>query len=220
MSQVIWQSETVPTAEVTLNRHPLPVGSIDTLAVGYWGMIGFIATEAALCIYLEFSYYYYAVQPHTGPWPPGGAPDLRFALPATIALLLNGVVLLWVERLLWRGRMSATGIGLIVAFLLGIAFVALEALDWQSLTFGLSSGSYSSLFFGLEGIHMAHAVAGLLMLLPVIAWTLLGYFDAWRNTPVRVVAVYWYFVDVAWFTVFFALYISPRLGLIWHGAAP
>jgi len=219
MSQVIGQPAIGPTSEVTFEQRPLPVGSIDTLAVGYWGMIGFIATEAALCIYLEFSYYYYAVQPHTGPWPPGGPPELRYALPATIALLLNGVVLLWAERLLWRGRMSATTIALIVAFLLGIAFVVLEAFEWRSLTFGLSSGSYGSLFFGLEGIHMAHAVAGLLMLLPVMLWSLLGYFDAWRNTPIRVVATYWYFVDVAWLTVFFALYVSPRLGLIWHGVA-
>ena len=102
------------------------------------------------------------------PWPPGGAPALRFALPATIVLLLNGVVLLWAERFLSRGRMPTATIGLIVAFLLGIAFIVLEAFEWRSLTFGLSSGSYGSLFFGLEGIHMAHAVAGLLMLLPVM----------------------------------------------------
>ncbi len=204
-------------SELSLSRRTLPVGSIDVLAVGYWGMIGFIATEAALCVYLEFSYYYYAVQPHVGPWPPGGLPNLRYALPATIVLFANGLVLAFAEYALRRGRMIATNIGLLMAFLLGLGFVALEALEWLGQDFGLTSGPYGSLFFGLEGVHMAHAVAGVLMLLPVIVWTLLGYFDAWRNTPIKVVAVYWYFVDVAWFSVFFTLYLTPRLGLIWHG---
>jgi cytochrome c oxidase subunit III len=205
-------------SEMSLETRPLPVGGITTLSVGYWGMIGFILTEASLCVYLEFSYYYYAVQPHVGPWPPGGVPDLRYALPATILLLVNGVVLWWAESRLLRGMLWANTIGLLVGFLLALGFIALEAIEWESQTFTLSSGPYASLFYGLEGVHMAHAVAGLLMLLAVIVWSALGYFDAWRNTPVRVVAVYWYFVDIAWFTVFFALYLTPRLGLIWHGA--
>lgn len=205
--------------EMSLERRPLPVGGIATLSVGYWGIIGFILTEASLCVYLEFSYYYYAVQPHIGPWPPDGVPDLRYALPATILLIANGVALWWGERGLMRGNLLTNNIGLAVAFLLALAFVGLEAIEWESQSFTLSSGPYSSLFYGLEGVHMAHAVAGLLMLLPVLIWSLLGYFDTWRNTPIRVVAVYWYFVDVAWCTVFFAIYLTPRLGLIWHGAA-
>jgi cytochrome c oxidase subunit III len=204
-------------SELSLQRRVLPVGSIDVLAVGYWGMIGFIATEAALCVYLEFSYYYYAVQPHVGPWPPGGVPALRYALPATIVLFANALVLAISEYALSRGRVLETNVGLLIALLLGLGFVALETLEWLGQPFGLTSGPYGSLFFGLEGVHMAHAVAGLLMLLPVIVWVLLGYFDRWRNTPIKVVAVYWYFVDVAWFSVFFTLYLTPRLGLIWHG---
>lgn len=207
-------------SEFTLRPRPLPVGSIEIRSVGYWGIIGFILTEAALCVYLEFSYYYYAVQPHIGPWPPDGIPNLRYAFPATIALLANGIALWWAERGIRRGSALANNAGLAAAVFLGLVFVALEAVEWQSQTFTLGSGPYGSLFFGIEGIHMAHAVAGLLMLLPVLVWTLMGYFDAWRNTPIRVVAAYWYFVDVAWFSVFFTLYLTPRLGLIWHGAMP
>ena len=73
MSQVIGQPATGPPLR-SPQRRPLPVGSIDTLAVGYWGMIGFIATEAALCIYLEFSYYYYAVQPQPAHGRPAAHP--------------------------------------------------------------------------------------------------------------------------------------------------
>ena len=47
-----------------MEDRPLPTGSIGALANGYWGMIALIVTEAALFVYLEFSYYYYAVQPH------------------------------------------------------------------------------------------------------------------------------------------------------------
>jgi heme/copper-type cytochrome/quinol oxidase subunit 3 len=206
-------------SEIGLERRPLPVGSIEIRSVGYWGMVGFILTEASLCVYLEFSYYYYAVQPHVGPWPPGGVPDLRYALPATIVLIVNAVALAWAERAIIRGRVLGSNLAMGVALLLGLAFVALEILEWQSQTFSIASSPYGSLFFGSEGIHMAHAVLGLLMLLPVLVWSLLGYFDRWRNTPIRVVAIYWYFVDAAWLSVFFMIYLTPRLGLIWHGGA-
>lgn len=95
-------------SEVSLERRPLPVGSIEIRSVGYWGMVGFILTEASLCVYLEFSHYYYAVQPHVGPWPPGGVPDLRYALPATIVLVVNAAALAWAERAIVRGRVLAT----------------------------------------------------------------------------------------------------------------
>ncbi|MBV8908141.1 MAG: hypothetical protein JOZ20_04000, partial [Sphingomonas sp.] len=50
-------------SEIALENRPLPTGSIGKLANGYWGIICFILTEAALFIYLQFSYYYHAVQP-------------------------------------------------------------------------------------------------------------------------------------------------------------
>ena len=58
---------------------------------------------------------------------------------------------------------------------------------------------------------MAHVVVGLLMLLVLLGWSSLGYFNEERNGPIAVGAVYWHFVDAVWLAVFSSLYLSPYL---------
>ncbi len=205
-------------SEVALERRPLPTGSIGRLANGYWGMVGLIATEAALFVYLEFSYYYYAVQPHEGPWPPDGFPDMRWSLPNTIVILVSAVTMWWGERGTRRGMRGEQLLGLLATVVLGLAFVALQGLEWEAKTFTLNSSPYGSLFFVISGFDMAHVVVGLFILIPVTLWSLLGYFGPARNTPVSVAAIYWYFVVAVWVSLFFMFYLTPRLGLIWSGS--
>lgn len=106
--------------------------------------------------------------------------------------------------------------GLTLGFLMGVAFVVIQGLEWENKTFSLSSGPYGSLFFIITGFHMAHVVVGLLLLLAVIVWSSLGYFGPARSAPVSISAIYWHFVDAVWLTVFFMFYLTPHLGLIWH----
>ena len=58
---------------------------------------------------------------------------------------------------------------------------------------------------------MAHVVVGLLVLLVLLLWSALGYFDRERHAPVAIGAIYWHFVDAVWLTVFFTFYITPYL---------
>jgi len=203
-------------SEVTFQARPLPVGSIGHQANGWWGMLGLILTEGALFAFLLFSYYYYAIQPHVGAWPPDGDPSLRLSGPNTVLLLASSAAVWWGERGAKRGALSHQLAGLIVGFLMGVGFVDVQVLEWQSKTFSLDSGPYGSLFFTITGFHMAHVVAGLLILLAVIVWSALGYFRPARSAPVSISAVYWHFVDAVWITVFFTFYLTPYLGLIWH----
>jgi cytochrome c oxidase subunit III len=198
----------------------LAVGSIGTMSNGYWGMIGLIATEGALFAYLLFSYYYHAVQPHGLAWPPGGIPSLNFSLPNTILFLLSSLVVWWGEHATKRGVRWKQLTGLTVGFLMGVGFVVIQALEWASKSFTLSSGAYGSLFFAVTGFHMAHIVLGLLLLFAVTVWSYLGYVSPVRSAPVSVAAIYWYFVNAVWLIVFFTLYLTPRLGLLWRAAQP
>jgi cytochrome c oxidase subunit III len=202
-------------SEVVLERRRLPTGSIGTLANGYWGMICFILTEAALFVYLQFSYFYHAVQPYQGPWPPDGIPSIRLALPNTVLLLASSLVVWWGEHGTKQGRRVHQLVGLGIGFLMGAVFLAIQGLEWQNKTFGLTSSPYASLFFTMTGFHMAHVAMGLFMLLAVTVWSLLGYFGPARSAPVRIAAIYWHFVDAVWITLFFTLYLTPRLGLMW-----
>jgi cytochrome c oxidase subunit III len=193
-------------------RLDLPVGSIGRHANGWWGMMMLIVTEGALFVYLLFAYYYAAVQ-HQRNWLPEDLPDFRLSLPDTILLLLSSVVVWRGESLIKQGRSGATAVYLGVAALMGIVFVAIQALEWGTKKFTPFSGSYGSLYYIITGFHMAHVAAGVLILATLAPWCALGYFDRIRSAPVSIGAIYWHFVDAVWLALFFTFYVTPRLGL-------
>jgi heme/copper-type cytochrome/quinol oxidase subunit 3 len=185
-------------------------------AAGWWGMICGIITEAALFAYLLFSYFYFAVQPHGSPWP-AEMPTFNLAVPNTVVLLVSCAAAWLGERGARQGALLKQVAGLGLAFILGAIFVVIEVFEWKSKSFSINSGAYGSLFFVINGFHMAHLILGLLILLPLTVWSALGYFGPRRNAAVSIGAIYWYFVTVVWLVVFFSLYITPYLGLR-HGA--
>ena len=77
-------------AEQDIKVGRLPVGSAGRRASGWYGMLTMILTEAALFLYLLFSFYY------TWIWSPSGflpteRPTLALAGPNTVVLLLSSV---------------------------------------------------------------------------------------------------------------------------------
>ena len=198
------------TQRVVIGAEKLPVGSIGASAPGWWGIIAGIVTEAALFGYLLFSYVYLAAQPHTGAWPPE-LPSLSLAVPNTIILLLSSVAVWIGERAVRQNRPRTQLVGLSVGALLGLVFVGVQIVEWKSKSFTLASGPYGSLFFTITGFHMAHVIAGLLMLATLTAWSYRKYFDETRHAAISIGAVYWHFVDAVWLVVFFTLYLTPYM---------
>jgi heme/copper-type cytochrome/quinol oxidase subunit 3 len=201
----------MPEAQMDLAR-PLPVGSKGRLSSGWWGMWCVLATEAALFAYLLFSYFYIAAQA-PAPFVDGGAPKLTVALPGTLILVAASLTVWWGERGIMRGHAGRLRIGIGATLVLGTIFVALQLHEWRGKKFSVDKDAYGSLFFTITGFHMAHVVFGLLMLLVLLVWASLGYFDQRRHSAVSIGAIYWHFVTVVWLAVFATLYLTPYLGL-------
>jgi cytochrome c oxidase subunit III len=189
---------------------PLPVGALGRNAVGWWGMLCLIATESSLFAYLLFSYFYFAAQ-NGKAWLPVAHPQWRLSGPDTLVLLASSVAIWWAERAIKRGARRRHLAGTAIAIALGVVFLVVQYFEWRGKSFTLTSGSYGSLYFTITGFHMAHVVAGLIMLSVVFAWSLAGDFNERRHTPVMMSSVYWHFVDAVWLVVFFTFYVSPYL---------
>jgi cytochrome c oxidase subunit 3 len=198
--------------EALYHGEALPVGSKGRLSSGWWGMITVIATEAALFAYLLFSYFYIASQ-NGGAWPPGGPPKLDLAIPGTVVLLLGSVTMWWGERGIRAGKRSQLLIGLGASVLLGLAFVVLEGIEWSRKDFTPATHAYGSLYFVVTGFHLTHVLVGVLMLVMLFVWTLLGYFGVRRHSTVAIAVMYWHFVTVVWVAVFLTFYVSPFFAL-------
>ncbi len=57
---------------------------------------------------------------------------------------------------------------------------------------------------------MAHVIVGLVILLALLVWSLMGRFEG-RSQHLMLGALYWHFVDAVWLVVFTTIYLVPRL---------
>ncbi len=195
----------------TAQVYDLPVNAEGRRNVGFWGMMLFISTEAALFAFLLFSYFYLGSKAR-GPWPPDGPPDLRLVLPNTFILLLSSATYWWGERGIKLGQQWRLKAGLFITFLLGAAFLVIQGIEYSNKSFTPASHAYGSLFFTITGLHGTHVFVGLLMnvFVQLRAWA--GHFTKERHLAVTNAGWYWHFVDLVWIAVLTSLYLSPRFG--------
>jgi heme/copper-type cytochrome/quinol oxidase subunit 3 len=196
-------------SETLVSNGAIPVGSKGHLASGWWGMLALVFTEGSLFAYLFFSYFYLALHSISA-WPPGGPPNLQIAIPGTMILIAASVVMWWGERGIKRGKPRDLMIGIGLALVLGLTFIALQGVEWSHQP-KLNTSVYSSLYFTITGIHILHVIVGLIMLAVLLVWTALGYFDANRHAAASIGVIYWHFVTIIWLIVFSVIYIAPRL---------
>ncbi len=186
----------------------LPVGSAGEHAGGWWGVLTLVVTEAALFGYLIFSYLYLASQsPRL--WPPDGLPKLGASSLNTVLLLSSSAFVWLAGALVRRARTVPAFWAMAAAIALGAAFVGIQFKEWHERPYGLSSNLYGSLYFTITGFHMAHVIAGLIMLCWLAVWIARGYFDGRRDAALNIGGLYWHFVDVVWLFIFSVLYLSP-----------
>ncbi|GAA1801121.1 hypothetical protein GCM10009682_23490 [Luedemannella flava] len=181
---------------------------------GWWGMVLLVATEATIFAALLGSYFYVRFQ--SGPqWPPPPLedPKLTKVLIMTALLLPSSVPVMWAERGIRKGQQWRLRAGLAITFLLGSAFLGMQALEYaENLTkYTFTTNAYGSLFYTTTTFHALHVTVGLLMVGWLLAASLRGAFGYRRHERVRLTAIYWHFVDLVWVAIFVCLYLAPRL---------
>ena len=197
-------------AEAMQLNQPLPVGSAGKRSGGWWGVMALIVTEGSLFGYLLFTYFYLASQTEQH-WPPEGLPTLLMPGVNTLILLTSSVFVWASERCILRRQMRWSLASMALALILGVCFVVIQLHEWSQKTYDMTSNLYGSLYFTITGFHMLHVIVGLIILMMLLLWIALGYFDDRRYAAVTIGGLYWHFVDVVWLFVFATLYLSPYL---------
>jgi heme/copper-type cytochrome/quinol oxidase subunit 3 len=180
-------------------------------STAWWGMVILIMTEAMIFIALLSAYFFVrASSPH---WPLGGIeqPELHRSAIFSAVLLGSSIPIFWMEWALFRGRMRVVKISLLVAFLMGAAFLANTGYDFAHMGFGWRDNAYASLFSVILGLHAIHVLVGLLMSMTVQVKVWTGRVSAENHVTPEVFALYWHFVDGVWILVFGTLFLSVSL---------
>ncbi len=105
-------------------------------------------------------------------------------------------------------------LGVAATMVLGGAFLVLQGLEYSEklATFTWTTNAYGSFFFTITGFHGFHVAVGLVMLGYTEVAALRGKFTRGRHERVRMVSVYWHFVDVVWVAVLTSLYLLAQAG--------
>ncbi len=104
--------------------------------------------------------------------------------------------------------------GLIITFLLGLGFIAMELHEFNGLIMnghGPSQSGFLSIFFTLVGTHGTHVFFGLIWIIVMIGQVVkMGFSDGVRSRMMRL-SMFWHFLDLVWIGVFTVVYL---LGLL------
>jgi heme/copper-type cytochrome/quinol oxidase subunit 3 len=135
----------------------------------------------------------------------------------TAPLILAGVLvattlpMLLAARFARAGRVRATWLALLSAVVAQAGYLVAQAHFFASDLdkFKPDASAYGSIYFTLLAAHHLHVLVGILLVLWLLARLVSGLTN-YRLIAVRVVAVYWYFVNALAVAVVLTQ-ISPRL---------
>lgn len=132
-----------------------------------------------------------------------------WGLPAinTLILLISGATLTWAHHGLIKNNRQQLKTGLFLTIALGVAFLILQAYEYNHAWFSFDSGIYGSLFYMLTGFHGMHVTMGTIMLIVILMRAAKGHFSSDNHFAFEAVAWYWHFVDVVWIILFIFIYV-------------
>ncbi|MBY5988660.1 cytochrome c oxidase subunit 3 [Roseovarius atlanticus] len=199
-----------------LNLHgtdPARHSRAETTIFGFWVflMADLVLFALLLATYGSMSVHGVAEGPG-----PGELFDLKLPLIQTLALLASsltvGLAMLHVK---YRSDLRGLAIWLAATALLGLVFLALEALDFHRLAVTENAppqrSGFLSIYFLLTGTHWLHVACGLIWMAVLAMQT-----AAWGlDSPVKLrllrLGLYWHMLDVVWVAIFTFVYLFGAL---------
>lgn len=154
----------------------------------------------------------------SGGWPPAGlppTPPLLWVATGALVLVSGAIhVALGAAR---AGRQGRLVLGLVLAAALGTAFLVLQGINWWTYQVPLAEARaredlggirWLGQFYMLTALHGAHVVGGLIPLW-ITAWRAgAGRYGPPEHMGVRLVAMYWHFLDAVWLVLFAVLLLA------------
>lgn len=143
----------------------------------------------------------YIVRQAAGNWLEFRLPDIFYF--NTVVILLSSLALHGSYLAFKRGHTPAYRILLVVAFILGLAFLVLQYQGWQALAaigVELTTNPSGSFVYVISGVHAAHILGGVAVLALAIlhAFVLPHKVVPARKLRFEMTLTYWHFVDFLW----------------------
>ena len=178
---------------------------------GTVAMLALIVAETAIFGIFVVAYIYYIGKSLTGPYP---RQVLELPIFNTVCLLSSSFTIWIAERALKRGARGAFTLWWAVTVLLGAIFLVGTGLEWKKLIYHdgltISTNLFGTTYYSLVGLHASHVVVGLVMMLITLTLAFTRHVRPEHSYRIKVLALYWHFVDAVWIVVFTVVYLVGR----------
>jgi cytochrome c oxidase subunit III len=178
---------------------------------GMIGMTCLIIAESAIFTIFVVAYLFYIGRDTSGPTP---KQVLEVPWFYSVCLLSSSLFIVLAEHAIEHGKMVAFRVWWLVTMALGAIFLYGTAAEWRKLIvedhLTISTNLFGTTYYALVGLHASHVIAGLLMMLVTAVFALTGALRPAHAKRVKVLALYWHFVDAVWLVVFTVVYWIGR----------
>ncbi|MFL5267848.1 MAG: cytochrome c oxidase subunit 3 family protein [Stellaceae bacterium] len=194
----------------------------ETAELGIWG---FIATEVLFLGGLFAAYSFYRYLHPAGVAEAASHTKIVIGSTNTVVLLTSSFFMSWASvaaragesrpcaRLMW----AAAGLGVVFVILKGVEYAQeIGERLWPGASFALQTSEprvgevFYFLYWITTGIHALHLLVGIVVV-AFVAWRAnRGEFSPAYHAPIRVVSLYWHFVDIVWIFLFVIIYLPGR----------
>jgi heme/copper-type cytochrome/quinol oxidase subunit 3 len=151
---------------------------------------------------------WYDLRGATAVWPPAGTSnDVTGATIGTVVLGLGSVTMGIAQHSARRKHRRLARAMLLTTFAFAVAFAIIALRDWSDANFHVDTSAYGTMFYVITGTHLAHVVAGAVLLLAMAIFLARPAFEADQQAGVEAIGYYWHFVFVIWVAVWATIYL-------------
>ncbi len=188
--------------------HPPVANQSSRISAPVLGMLLFIGSEIMLFGAFFTVYFFVRVVNNAPAWPPEGMHVPVFVAGVNTAILVtSSFTMHWALQSIKRGNRTGLKAGLVLTFVMGLAFLVTQMIEYARIGFNPADGSFGTIFYGLTGLHGAHVFVGLTLLAVATLRAFRGHFTPEHHHGVELSGIYWHFVDVMWIVVYATIYL-------------
>jgi cytochrome c oxidase subunit III len=213
------------------HHHPALAHQFDSLAAQSeattLGMWVFLATEVLFFGGLFACYTIYRA------WYPDAfaaasrSIDITLGATNTVVLITSSLTMALAVHAAQAGKRNLLMIFLVITMLLGVVFLGIKSVEYYQKfvehhipgpnfnfeefpQYNKHAQLFFSLYFVMTGLHAAHMIIGLGIMLTMLWWAWRGIITPEYYSPIEISGLYWHFVDIVWIFLFPLLYLIGR----------
>ena len=188
-----------------------PFHGVPKMKFGVW-----IFLSSEMVLFGSFLGAYIFMRVAAPSWPsPLSIHDIPLGTLNTIILVTSGLTMVMAIDAIRNGDQRKLLMWLASTFVLGSVFIGIKLSEWSNLTssgFVLGSSNpvtavAASAYYVIVGLHGAHVIAGLLVMVYLMKKTMGGHYTKEHHEAIENFGLYWAFVDIVWCFVFVLFYL-------------